>query len=984
MRFKEATIYGFGKWVDYTIIFSNHSFVCVFGGNESGKSTLQQFIEFVLFGLPPKQRNFYRPKTSSQMGGRLTIIDDEVGEYIVERMDGVGKGEAVCYTADGLERDEIWLTSRLQGMSKLLYQSIYSFDAADLSEIQSMKQDEIGDVLLGVGLTGSTQIHTVEKQLNAQMGELFKPFGTKPKINQQLNQLDALVKEKKQYQQEDSTYHDKKEQIALLTKEKETLQADLKVKKETIMALEKKCQALPQVHSLIDYKQQLTALPSDLAFPENGVERLNKLKELMLPLKSEQVLVNTEQARYQKEKGQLERDLALSLNKEQAQKFIKQKQVFLNQQHELQQQHDTHKQLDLEIDYQLKHLNLELTYDQLEHLHFPYHIEKKWNELKNEQDKLQMEIDQLIEEEQALKARQNFLQNTLNEVKHQRLSKQKRSDLDKIIISSQETEQFQQKKTAWNEREPMLHRRQQTILFGSFALSSIMLLVYLFTNLSTWLILTGLSLVLGIVYWSFGKKTIKHMNDMFNEERTSLNTLTYTKDEIEEARDLIEQDHQLKNEETTLIGQLRDLDIQYLQSKEKQESWTYKNNRLKEQIDEQYHDYPFLSQVEMRYWQELFHALKNIRKLYSEKKQLRFDIEKLAKEQNQFANELHDFMGHKDDSGETSEQLLQLIEQKLTDLQAIEARQEQLKELLQEKSIQAEQLTQKVRTYQREIDELFNLANVKDEEAFLKKANALERVEQLNSAIHQLRQQVSGLFSKEELNNLHLAPEESQLELAIQENESDLSRIEKQIEQVTQELANLHADINRMEAENTYSETLYQIDMENSALNDMVRTWSVLKIAKETLMKTKERYRDKYFNRVIKQATAYFNELTEGRYLRIYIPKDNQSFLVEASNRIRYTVDELSQGTINQLYVSLRLAISQVMNEDERFPFIIDDALVHFDAKRVEKMIHILQRQSKDQQIILFTCHQATMDCFASEHVINLKKVESRHVDARV
>ena len=81
-------------------------------------------------------------------------------------------------------------------------------------------------------------------------------------------------------------------------------------------------------------------------------------------------------------------------------------------------------------------------------------------------------------------------------------------------------------------------------------------------------------------------------------------------------------------------------------------------------------------------------------------------------------------------------------------------------------------------------------------------------------------------------------------------------------------------------------------------------------------------------------------------------------FQVESIDNIRYTVNELSQGTIDQLYVALRLAISEIMSEKHGLPFVIDDAFVHFDSIRIKKMIAILQQVSEKQQVILFTCRQ--------------------------
>src|SRR5699024_5163216 len=125
-------------------------------------------------------------------------------------------------------------------MSASTYESIYSFDAADLSAIQMMKQDDIGEVLLGIGLTGSTHIHTVEKQLDTTIGGLVKAFGAEVKMNVQLRQLDDLAKDIQKYKQEESTDVEKTQHLATLKSEKEQLQTTLREKKEIILQLEKK------------------------------------------------------------------------------------------------------------------------------------------------------------------------------------------------------------------------------------------------------------------------------------------------------------------------------------------------------------------------------------------------------------------------------------------------------------------------------------------------------------------------------------------------------------------------------------------------------------------------------------------------------------------------------------------------------------------------------------------------------------------------
>ncbi|MCB1447609.1 MAG: DNA-binding protein, partial [Rhizobiaceae bacterium] len=70
-------------------------------------------------------------------------------------------------------------------------------------------------------------------------------------------------------------------------------------------------------------------------------------------------------------------------------------------------------------------------------------------------------------------------------------------------------------------------------------------------------------------------------------------------------------------------------------------------------------------------------------------------------------------------------------------------------------------------------------------------------------------------------------------------------------------------------------------------------------------------------------------------------------------------VDRLSGGMREQLSILTRLAFARLLARDGRpAPVILDDALVYSDDDRIEKMFDALHRQSKDQQIIVFSCRQ--------------------------
>ena len=70
-------------------------------------------------------------------------------------------------------------------------------------------------------------------------------------------------------------------------------------------------------------------------------------------------------------------------------------------------------------------------------------------------------------------------------------------------------------------------------------------------------------------------------------------------------------------------------------------------------------------------------------------------------------------------------------------------------------------------------------------------------------------------------------------------------------------------------------------------------------------------------------------------------------------------VERLSGGMREQLSVLTRLAFARLLARDGRpAPVILDDALVYSDDDRIERMFDALHHQSRDQQILVFSCRQ--------------------------
>ena len=82
---------------------------------------------------------------------------------------------------------------------------------------------------------------------------------------------------------------------------------------------------------------------------------------------------------------------------------------------------------------------------------------------------------------------------------------------------------------------------------------------------------------------------------------------------------------------------------------------------------------------------------------------------------------------------------------------------------------------------------------------------------------------------------------------------------------------------------------------------------------------------------------------------------EDEGLIVEAENGNYVNANLLSVGTIDQLYLALRLAIANEVTKEE-LPLILDEAFAYYDEERLENILSYLSDNFKENQIIIFTC----------------------------
>ena len=158
----------------------------------------------------------------------------------------------------------------------------------------------------------------------------------------------------------------------------------------------------------------------------------------------------------------------------------------------------------------------------------------------------------------------------------------------------------------------------------------------------------------------------------------------------------------------------------------------------------------------------------------------------------------------------------------------------------------------------------------------------------------------------------------------------------------------------KMESLGAESDLRAKLDAVNARLDKLHKTYQALELALQTLEKATAELQRRFAPRIAQAAQELFSKLTVGRYDRLQLQQDLSVNAAAAGENVLHAAQWRSEGTIDQLYFALRLAVARELTPEA--PLILDDALVRFDDTRHAAAMDILRQEAEAKQIILFTC----------------------------
>ena len=196
----------------------------------------------------------------------------------------------------------------------------------------------------------------------------------------------------------------------------------------------------------------------------------------------------------------------------------------------------------------------------------------------------------------------------------------------------------------------------------------------------------------------------------------------------------------------------------------------------------------------------------------------------------------------------------------------------------------------------------------------------------------------------------------------------DLENIDFELRNLQEELNNKNIELHKLELDQKNIEPkLDNLSKIEEELVNNKEKMSTLQKNNLSFMLAKQVLENAYINmknsvtpKFTEELSKNISNITNGKYNNIRF-NDEEGLIVEIENGDYIPASKLSVGTIDQLYLSLRLSMIEDLSK-ESMPIILDETFAYFDDERLENVLKYIDDKFKNHQVILLTCTKREKD----------------------
>lgn len=196
----------------------------------------------------------------------------------------------------------------------------------------------------------------------------------------------------------------------------------------------------------------------------------------------------------------------------------------------------------------------------------------------------------------------------------------------------------------------------------------------------------------------------------------------------------------------------------------------------------------------------------------------------------------------------------------------------------------------------------------------------------------------------------------------------EIEKIQKEINNRKIKLHELEIDKENIEPKlDNLSKIEEELVNNNEEKVNLKKLEQSMNLAKEILNKAYEEMKNTVTPKFTENLSTNISKITDGKYKHVNVYDEN-GMVVELENGNYVEASRLSVGTIDQLYLSLRLSMIDDLSE-EKMPIILDEAFAYFDTERLKNILKYLSEEYNNRQIIILTCTEREKEIFEEENI---------------
>ncbi len=323
-------------------------------------------------------------------------------------------------------------------------------------------------------------------------------------------------------------------------------------------------------------------------------------------------------------------------------------------------------------------------------------------------------------------------------------------------------------------------------------------------------------------------------------------------------------------------------------------------------------------------------------------------------------------------NGEHTSEHLRQLRKALTVEEAAAQRRDEIRRGVRRMRRKQSTLEERIQRLKRRRQLLFKDCNVADVAAFRRKAAETTRlaalVSERDAAAKEIASLLAGTVAESVVAEVIAGRSDAQLEAKLAQINKQIASEKSQQDRLHQRRNQLSEQLRQLACDRRIATKRFELEQMNEKLRSAVHRWKLLTAVRDLMERVRIDYELNRQPETLRESSIYLTQLTGGRYCRVWTPLNEQVLWIDDQQGRSLPVAALSQGTREQLFLSLRLALVAMFHRrGVILPMILDDVLVNFDFDRAAAAAIVLRDfAAAGHQLLIFTCHEHIARLFKS------------------